>query len=60
MQWYADYLDALKDGITASLRDQFDTRVNQFLSQKESVLLGANAVGRDRTAFEDERGAFQR
>lgn len=30
MQWYADYLDALKDGMTASLRDQFDTRVNQF------------------------------
>lgn len=33
IQWYADYLDALRDGITASLRDQFDTRVNQFLSR---------------------------
>lgn len=39
MQWYADYLDALRDGITASLRDQFDTRVNQFLSHKAAVLL---------------------
>lgn len=31
VQWYADYLDALKEGITANLRDQFDTHVSQFL-----------------------------
>jgi hypothetical protein len=41
MQWYADYLDALRIGLTASLRDQFDTRVNQFLSRKSSELLGS-------------------
>ena len=60
MQWYADYLDALRDGITASLRDQFDTRVNQFLSHKASVLLGADLVSRDLSVLEGERGALQR
>jgi integrase len=60
MQWYADYLDALRVGITASLRDQFDTRVNQFLSRKSSELLGVNAVDGGISALEDERGAFQR
>jgi integrase len=60
MQWYADYLDALRDGITASLRDQFDTRVNQFLSHKASVLLGTKAIGIDRSELEEKRGAFER
>ncbi|MEE4325911.1 hypothetical protein V2J59_09410 [Pseudomonas alliivorans] len=58
MQWYTDYLDALRDGITASLGDQFDTRVNQFLSRKSSELLEFNAVGGDISALENERGSF--
>ncbi|WDY57183.1 tyrosine-type recombinase/integrase [Pseudomonas sp. PSKL.D1] len=60
MQWYADYLDALREGMTLSLRDQFDTRVNQFLSHKASVLLGPSASSVNRCELEEQRGAYQR
>ncbi|MNN73705.1 hypothetical protein D3C81_1898440 [compost metagenome] len=47
MQWYADYLDALKEGITANLRDQFDTRVNQFLARPSAPPLTASHTHKD-------------
>lgn len=47
MQWYADYLDALKEGITANLRDQFDTRVNQFLARPSAPPLTASHAHKD-------------
>jgi len=28
MQWYADYLDALRDGMTEAQRSQFKAKVN--------------------------------
>lgn len=52
MEGCADHLDALRDGMNASLRDQFDTGVNQFLSRKASVLLGAKSIGIDRSDLE--------
>lgn len=60
MQWYVDYLDALRDGITSILRDQFDTRVNRFLSHKTTLLLGPKAIEIDCSELEEERGAFER
>ncbi|MBK4999557.1 integrase arm-type DNA-binding domain-containing protein [Pseudomonas sp. S31] len=60
MQWYADYLDALREGMTPDLRDQLDARVNQFLSHKATVLLGNNATSFGHNGMEGQRGALQR
>ena len=60
MQWYADYLDALLQGMTSDLRDQLDARVNQFLSHKAAALLEPKAISIDRGELQAQSGARQR
>lgn len=43
MQWYADYLDALKAGLTAEQREKFARRVNVY--KRHHVLIPARRTG---------------